>query len=118
MLLLVVVQVVLVLRCVLLSAFITHVNPSCTRTFNNSVQLQGRTRMMCVLSKFGAGAGAGRWQLIVMGDPMHGSMDCKGARAELIRRTRPDLLRPVHVDFGVISAHGIKAADRGGTSDP
>jgi hypothetical protein len=74
--------------------------------------------MMCVLSKFGSGVGAGRWQLIVMGDPFNSGMHAKGVRQELIRRTRPDLLRPVHIDFGVMSAEGIKAADRGGTSDP
>jgi hypothetical protein len=79
----------------------------------------GRSRMIGVLSRFNAGAGAGRWQLIVMGDPMsHAPTSASVVRSALIQRTRPDLLRRIHVDFGVISGHGLKAADRGGTSDP
>lgn len=75
--------------------------------------------MMAVLSRFNAGSAAGRWQMIVMGDPMeHAPTSESVVRHALIKRTRPDLLRPVHIDFGVLSAKGIKAADRGGTSDP
>jgi len=78
----------------------------------------GRTRMMCVLSRFSGGGAAGRWQLIAMGDPITNDLHASSVRRALVQRTRPDLLRPVHINFGVISGRGLKACDNGKSSDP
>eukprot|EP00040_Diaphanoeca_grandis_P016242 m.83729 g.83729 ORF g.83729 m.83729 type:complete len:556 (-) comp25664_c0_seq1:300-1967(-) len=81
----------------------------------NHDNMPGRTRIMCVLQRYGADR---RWNLIPLGMPMQHAPDNSAAvRKELISQTRHDLLRPIRIKFGVIKGTEMKACD-GKTSDP
>ena len=70
---------------------------------------------MAVLQRYGADR---RFNLIPLGQPMdRAPSDSSVVRAEIIKRTRPDLLRPICVKMGAIAGRGLKACD-GKTSDP
>eukprot|EP00041_Stephanoeca_diplocostata_P030073 m.900518 g.900518 ORF g.900518 m.900518 type:complete len:571 (+) comp23685_c0_seq26:128-1840(+) len=77
----------------------------------------GQTRMMLVLSRFGADGQ--RWQMISMGTPIpNAPSTVEIVRKALIEETRPDLLRRVSINMGCIAGKGLKACDNGKTSDP
>jgi len=76
---------------------------------------EGVTRLMCVFTQFQPG----RWTMAPLGapspqDPHNSSI----ARNIVIENTRPDLLRPVHIDMGVLRGRNLVAKDSNGKSDP
>lgn len=78
--------------------------------------LPGRTRLMCVVSRYGRDS---RWQMLPLGTPTNrGVEDSSSARHVLVEATRPDLCRRVRITMGVIAGRNLVAKDKGGTSDP
>eukprot|EP00039_Didymoeca_costata_P022283 m.4199 g.4199 ORF g.4199 m.4199 type:complete len:572 (-) comp2920_c0_seq1:85-1800(-) len=78
--------------------------------------LVGVTRLMAVLTQYAPG----RWTMAPLGaaSPADPTSSHRFARELLIEHMRPDLTRPVTIDFGVICGKDLAAMDRGGTSDP
>lgn len=77
--------------------------------------MPGHTRLMCCITRYGPQ----QWSMVPLGVPCFGDPDnSEFARRSLIHATRPDLMRPVRITFGVLKGNGLVACDKGGTSDP
>jgi len=77
--------------------------------------LPGVTRMMAVFTQYQPGL----WSMAPVGAATDQDVtNSKFARNFLVAQTRPDLLRPVTIDFGVISGRNLASMDSNGKSDP
>lgn len=74
----------------------------------------GRSRLMMMLSRYGADA---RWQVIPLGRACKYVHNTEGAQEAIIHETRPDLLRNVSITMGPVQARDLVIKDKT-SSDP